>query len=145
MAAVPQPLERGRADADSAESGRQLRPHLAGRGVLASYQRSSALDGGLAQIIDHQHPDILRYAPVIISAAPYRMPAMPSRLPWYPFGDGQVGLHEHTYLPDTGTVRICRSWCGMQIGELADEAGLTSPYAQAGACAAQRQKGWPFS
>jgi hypothetical protein len=73
------------------------------------------------------------------------MPAMPSRLPWYPFGDGQVGLHEHTYLPDTGTVRICRSWCGMQIGELADEAGLTSPYAQAGACAAQRQKGWPFS
>ena len=43
-------LQRGRADAGTVEAGRQLRPHLTGRGMLASDQRTSALDGGLVQI-----------------------------------------------------------------------------------------------
>jgi hypothetical protein len=60
MAAVAQALERGRADGGTAETGRQLRPHPAGSGMLASYQRTSAIDGGLAQIVGNQHPDVLR-------------------------------------------------------------------------------------
>ena len=47
MAAVPQALQRGRADVGSAEISGQLRSDLAGGGMLASYQRASALDGGL--------------------------------------------------------------------------------------------------
>jgi hypothetical protein len=57
MAAVAQALQRGRADPGILEAGRQLRPHLAGRGMLTSDQRTSALDGGPVQIIDNQRQD----------------------------------------------------------------------------------------
>jgi hypothetical protein len=60
MAAVAQALERGRADVGTVETGRQLRPYLAGSGMLASYQRTSAIDGGLVQMVGNQHPDVLR-------------------------------------------------------------------------------------
>jgi hypothetical protein len=55
VATVAQPLQRGRANAGTAETGRQLRPYLAGGGMLASYQRTGALEGSLVQIIDNQH------------------------------------------------------------------------------------------
>jgi hypothetical protein len=42
MSAVAQALERGRTDVGTAEAGRQLPPNLAGGGMLASYQRTSA-------------------------------------------------------------------------------------------------------
>jgi hypothetical protein len=57
MAAVAQALQRGRADPGILEAGRQLRPHLSGRGMLASYQRTSALDGGPVEVIDIQRQD----------------------------------------------------------------------------------------
>jgi hypothetical protein len=38
--------------------------------MLASYQRTGALDGGLAQILDNQHQDVLANALVIVSVAP---------------------------------------------------------------------------
>ena len=59
MAAAGQPLQRGRAELGTFEGGRQLRSHLAGRGLLASHQRASALDGGPVQILDNQHQDAL--------------------------------------------------------------------------------------
>jgi hypothetical protein len=55
MAAVAQPLQGGHADTGTAETGRQLRSHPAGSGMLASYQRTGALEGSLIQIIDNQH------------------------------------------------------------------------------------------
>jgi len=51
MAPVAQALQRGRADAGALEAGRQLRSHLAGS-MLACYQRTSALEGGLVRILD---------------------------------------------------------------------------------------------
>ena len=60
MSAVAQALERGRTDVGTAEAGRQLPPNLAGGGMLASYQRTSALDGGPVQFVDNQHQDALR-------------------------------------------------------------------------------------
>ena len=61
MAAVPWALRCGRAEPGTAEAGRQLRSHLAGSGMPASYQRASTLDGGLVQILDDQHHYALRY------------------------------------------------------------------------------------
>ena len=60
MAAAAQALQRGRADPGTLEGGRQLRPHLAGSGLLASHQRASALDGSPIQILDNQHHHALR-------------------------------------------------------------------------------------
>lgn len=57
MAAVAQALQYGRADPGILGTGRQLRPHPAGRGMLASDQRSSALDGGPVEIVDNQRQD----------------------------------------------------------------------------------------
>jgi hypothetical protein len=59
MAAARKALQRGRANLGTVKGGRQLRPHLASSGMLASHQRASALDGGPVQILDNQHQDPL--------------------------------------------------------------------------------------
>ena len=42
MAAARKALQRGRANLGTVNGGRQLRPHLASSGMLASHQRASA-------------------------------------------------------------------------------------------------------
>jgi hypothetical protein len=54
MAAAAQALQRGRAESGTGKAGRQLRPHPAGHGMLASDQRTSALHGDPIQILDNQ-------------------------------------------------------------------------------------------
>ena len=60
LAAVTQALQRSRADIGTAEGGRQLRPHPAGSGMLASGQCASALHSGPVQSLDNQHHHALR-------------------------------------------------------------------------------------
>jgi len=82
-AGAAQALQRGCADPGTVEAGRQLRPHPAGSGLLASHQRASTLDRGPVQTLDNQHhppnaPVITRGATV--TACPAR-PRLQTGLP----------------------------------------------------------------
>jgi len=55
VGAVAQPTQGGSADVGRLEAGRQLRSYLAGSSMLARHQRTSALQGRVVQIVDHQH------------------------------------------------------------------------------------------
>jgi hypothetical protein len=60
MAATAQVPQRGLAGRGIAEAGRQFRPRLTGRGMLARYQSGGALEGGLTQSLGNQCHDALR-------------------------------------------------------------------------------------
>jgi hypothetical protein len=60
MTAVAQPLQHSRAGFCAVEGGRQLRPYVAGSGMLASDQHASALHGCPVQSLDKQHHHALR-------------------------------------------------------------------------------------
>ena len=79
MAAAAQALQRGRAEPGTAEIGWQLRPDLAGSGMLASDQLASALDGGLVQLLDNQHHHALLMRRPLSDCATATATARPAR------------------------------------------------------------------